>query len=72
MTTLSEQPPTRKSGEGPRQSREKAKFLRDGRWNLTNTREKNPFLHLELTKSLGIIAFIKKLILNVDILHFSK
>jgi hypothetical protein len=34
-------------------------------------KEKSLFT-LELTKSQGIIAFIKKLILNVDILHFSK
>ena len=33
-------------------------------WNLMNTRKKNHFLHLELTKRLGIIAFIKKLILT--------
>ena len=45
------------------------------RWNVESNehgRKKNHFLHLELTKSLGIIAFIKKIILNFDVIHFSK
>jgi hypothetical protein len=44
-------------------------------WKLMNTRKKNHILHLELNKSLGIIAFItfiKKLVLNSDVIHFSK
>jgi hypothetical protein len=53
----------------------KSVFSRDGMWKLMNTRKKNHILYLELNKSLGIIAFItfiKKLILNSDVIHFSK
>jgi hypothetical protein len=53
----------------------KSLFSGDRMWKLMNTRKKNHILHLELNKSLGIIAFItfiKKLVLNSDVIHFSK